>query len=199
MSAGRTAPDAEVVGVETVFRGVGPQEADGSFAVVDLGGERRVLAEPIVDVGDCIPSPQELHGRSWSAILAPALPGSTMYPNEHWMRSLVFCRKEEIQRVALLVSPIGQVALTLTPWVNGGCRAFGSWATTKDAINTGRQRLIITVNHRVMGSSLSFLGAGSTGPVVCLNALRTGGAASVSVGISQMNVDLVTRDLARPS
>jgi hypothetical protein len=50
-----------------------------------------------------------------------------------------------------------------------------------------------------MGSSFSFPRDESTGPVDSMNALRAEEAAPVSAGISQMNVDLVIRDLARPS
>src|SRR5262245_13220525 len=104
-----------MVGVEAVLRGIGPQEADGGLAVLDLGREGRVLAEPIVDAGDRVPAPQELYRRSWSAVLAPAPPGPTVDPYDQRAGCLALGREVEIQRVALLVRPIGQVALDPDP------------------------------------------------------------------------------------
>src|SRR5262249_51385400 len=109
--AGRAAPGAEMVGVEAVFRGVGPEEADGGLAVLDLGRKWRGLAEPIVDAGDRVPAPQELHRRSWPAVLAPAPPGTAVDPDDQRAGGLALRREVEVQRVALLVGPVSQVAL----------------------------------------------------------------------------------------
>ena len=62
-------------------RGIGPQPADGGLAVLDLGGERRVLASPIVDAGDRVPAPQECIA-GVARRLAPAPPGTAVDPDD---------------------------------------------------------------------------------------------------------------------
>src|SRR4051812_10241072 len=54
MPAGRTAPDANPVGIEMEFLGPGPQKTDGTLAVLDLGREDRFLAEAVFDAGAAI-------------------------------------------------------------------------------------------------------------------------------------------------
>ncbi len=50
--ARRGTPDADAIGIDAVLIRVRPQPADRRLAVLDLGGEDRVLAEPIVDARD---------------------------------------------------------------------------------------------------------------------------------------------------
>ena len=49
VAAGRIAEGADVVRVEVVVPGVGPQPSDGGLAVVERGRERRLAGEPVVD------------------------------------------------------------------------------------------------------------------------------------------------------
>ncbi len=49
VAAGRIAEGADVVRVEVVVPGVGPQPSDGGLAVVERGRERGLAGEPVVD------------------------------------------------------------------------------------------------------------------------------------------------------
>ena len=49
MPAGRCAPDRHTVRVETVLPRMGPEPAHRGLAILDLGGEDRVLAQAVVD------------------------------------------------------------------------------------------------------------------------------------------------------
>ena len=69
-----SAPDADVVGIEVVLGGVGPQPADRRLAVFDLRGEDGVLAEAVVDAGHGVALGGQRHGGAVLLAAGPATP-----------------------------------------------------------------------------------------------------------------------------
>src|SRR5262245_32182363 len=112
MSACRRAPDANAVRVEVVFLRVGAQVADSSLAVLDLGGERRMLTEPIVDRCGGIAVLEQSQRRS-AAVLVTDRPGAAVNPHDQRERPLPF-RDVNVELVAL-VRTIFEVALDPGP------------------------------------------------------------------------------------
>ena len=51
MPSRRLAPDADALGIDIVLPRVGAEPADRRFAILDLGGEGRVLAEAVFNAG----------------------------------------------------------------------------------------------------------------------------------------------------
>ena len=118
MTARRSAPDADVVGIEAVFLGVGAQPADGCLAVLDLGGEDGVLAEAVVDARRRVALGDQRDRRA--AVLAAAIPAASVNPDDDGQGMVRLGGQVEVELVAG-VSPgdIFQIAVDLHAWGQG--------------------------------------------------------------------------------
>src|SRR5262249_15275121 len=76
MTAGGGAPDANPCWIDPVLGGIRPEEPDGSFAVLDLGGKNCLLAETVFDTGHRVALRDQ--GRSRAAFLRSGAPAATM-------------------------------------------------------------------------------------------------------------------------
>ena len=102
VAAGRGAPDADVVGVEVVLGGVGPQPADGRLAVLDLGREDGVLAQAVVDAGHGVALGGQRHGGA--ALFAAGPPGPAVNPDDQRQPALGLLGQVEVQAVSLVAA-----------------------------------------------------------------------------------------------
>ena len=106
----RRADDAEVIRVEAVFGGVGPEEADGRLAVLDLSGEQGLATEAVVNGGDGVATFEMAHGRV-AAGLAAALPSAAVDPDDQRQRAIGLSGAVEVKFVAFAMGAVFEVAL----------------------------------------------------------------------------------------
>jgi hypothetical protein len=115
-----------MVRVEVVFCGVSPQPAYGRLAVLDLGREDGVLAEPIVDARCGISLASQPYGGA--VILVAGLPGPAMNPDDNRKPSSRLLGQIEVEPVPLVpILDVGKSRRALTPCGSclGGCPAAG--------------------------------------------------------------------------
>ena len=106
--AGRFAPDADVVGIEVILGGVGPQPADGRLAIFDLGREEGVLAEAVVDGGHGVPLGDQGHGRA--VFFAARLPSPAVNPDDQRQPARGLLGQIDVQAISLVaVGHVGEV------------------------------------------------------------------------------------------
>ena len=106
MAAGGCAPGDEFVRVEVVFFGIRAEPADGSFAVVDLGGEFGFLTQAVSDLGDCVTVFQKAQSRA-RIVFAALHPCAAMNPDDEWEGFFGFFGKVQIK----VHSPTAGVAI----------------------------------------------------------------------------------------
>ena len=109
VATGGGAPDADVIGVEVVLLGVGPQPADGRFAIFDLGGEHGVLAQAVVDAGRGVALAYQRYGGA--TVLVAVLPASAVNP-DHQRQGMLggLLRQVEVEFLQFMsAGDVGQV------------------------------------------------------------------------------------------
>src|SRR6266404_2474147 len=110
MAAGRGSPGNELFWIELVFLCIGPQPADGPFAIIDLRWEFRLPTQAITDMRHGVALRCELQ-RGASAVLASTHPSSSMNPNDERKPFFSFFRKVKVKKHTVPAGlPIFQVS-----------------------------------------------------------------------------------------
>lgn len=84
MAAGRRTNRAEMVRVDVVFGGVGPQPAHRCFAVLDLGWEAGGGHEPIADGGRDVAAPRQQLGHRIHVLPLTLIPAPAVNADHGW-------------------------------------------------------------------------------------------------------------------
>ena len=105
MTARGSAPSADAIGLDPVFRSMRAEETDSGFAVFDLSRVDRVCAQPVVDAGDGIPIQRQPSGRA--AVFTAAIPSTAMNP--YHQRARRGCRLREVKIEPLAFMATGDI------------------------------------------------------------------------------------------
>ena len=169
VAAGRGSPDADVVRVEVVLLRLGPQPADRRLAVLDLGGEHRMLAQPVVDAGHRVALADERHGGA--AILAAGLPGPAMNPDDQGQLALGLLRQVKVEPMPLVtVLDVREIPQDLDAFRESGRRRpllrdarFPQPSTTANPANQTRLSFMSHLLGRVPGQHHVVVSAPASG------------------------------------
>src|SRR6266446_2741152 len=103
-------PDADPVGIEIVFGGIGSKPSDRSLAIFDLCWKRCDLCKAIINARDRISFVYNPNSRT--LLFSAAVPASTVNPNNYGQRHGNLLRRVEVERENCAVNAlVNQISL----------------------------------------------------------------------------------------